>query len=44
VSWNTVGGGQFTMDVTLPPGIGGETNGANNTVTPPFVVNVIPFP
>jgi disulfide bond formation protein DsbB len=44
VSWNTVGGGQFTIDVTLPPGIGGETNGANNTVTPPFVVNVIPFP
>ncbi len=40
VQWNAQSGGQFTINVTLPPSTGGETNSANNTVTPPFVVNV----
>ncbi len=32
----------FTVDVVLPAGIGGETNGGNNTATRPVVVNAPP--
>jgi hypothetical protein len=41
LAWNVEVGGQWQGTVTLPPGIGGETNGANNTAS---ITVTIPSP